>query len=527
MNIADLLLKQVTERPDTPAIIDTYRGARRVTTFAQLAHASAQAVTLFKRQGLQPGDAVLVFQPMSAELYITLGAIFRLGLVAMFVDPAQGRDYLERCVALFPPKALLAGAKAHLLRLVSPALRSIPRKFVIGWPAPGAVPWQEIDYQRPDDYIFPARPDTPALITFTSGSTGWPKAAMRTHGFLLAQYQTLTENLALRPGWVDLATLPIVALANLAAGITCVIPAGDLRFPGRLEPGPVATQIVAERVSRTVASPALLAQVTRYCLARQITLPGLKQIYTGGGPVFPRLLDQMQRVAPQAEITAVYGSTEAEPIAKVSYRQIRPADFEAMLHGGGLLAGPPVGTINVQIVPDRWGTPLGPFTEPEFQALGCSTGQAGEIVVSGDHVLSGYLHGQGDAETKFCVGNQIWHRTGDAGYLDSEGRLWLLGRCAARLEDGRGILYPFAVECALSFHPQVRRSALVAHQGRRILAVELYDGGRNFSPASITAALPWANLDEVRQFNRLPVDKRHNAKIDYPALQKFFLKIQY
>ena len=61
--------------------------------------------------------------------------------------------------------------------------------------------------------------------------------------------------------------------------------------------------------------------------------------------------------------------------------------------------------------------------------------QPGEIVVSGAHVGAGYVGGVGDAETKFRVGEVIWHRTGDAGYLDAHGRLWLLGRCSARIAD--------------------------------------------------------------------------------------------
>ncbi len=191
-----------------------------------------------------------------------------------------------------------------------------------------------------------------------------------------------------------------------------------------------------------------------------------------------------------------------------------------MLAGRGLLAGRPVETIMLRILRDCWGQPVGPWTAAEFDATCVPAGQPGEIVVSGEHVLPGYLHGQGDEETKFRVDGVIWHRTGDAGYLDSEGRVWLLGRCAARIQDGHGDLYPFAAETAVYQEPAIRRAAMVGRNGRRMLAVEFYDGRDPQALTRIRDRLDWTHLDELRVCDRIPVDKRHNAKIDYPSLYR-------
>jgi acyl-CoA synthetase (AMP-forming)/AMP-acid ligase II len=516
MNIAELLHAHAEEDPYSMAIID----GRRYTTFGDLNEAAGRAAGLLWQHGLRPGDAVLVLQPMSTELYVALAALFRLRLVAMFLDPSAGQEHIDRCCAVWPPKALIAAARAHLLRLWSPAVRRIPVKFVIGLPVPGATRWSRLKRTPPHPEIVACETDTPALLTFTSGSTGEPRAALRSHGFLRAQHRVLAECLDLEPGDIDLTTLPIVLLANLASRVTSVIPAADLRRPGEINPAPIIEQIRTLRVTTSAASPAFFERLTRYSIARGTTLPTLRKLFSGGAPVFARLLDAMHALAPHAEIVSLYGSTEAEPIAYLSREQIGPHDRQAMRGGRGVLAGRPVAALRLRILPDRWGTAIGRFTDAEFAATCLGPDQPGEVVVSGEHVLPGYLHGRGDRETKFQVGGITWHRTGDAGCLDGDGRLWLLGRCAARLDDRRGTLYPLAVEAAVSEHPEVRRSALVGHAGRRVLALELFDRRAGPGAADLKCELGWAQLDEVRRCRRLPVDARHNAKIDYPRLRR-------
>jgi acyl-CoA synthetase (AMP-forming)/AMP-acid ligase II len=266
-----------------------------------------------------------------------------------------------------------------------------------------------------------------------------------------------------------------------------------------------------------VAGPALLDRVAGHCIRRKIQLAGLQRVYSGGAPVFPGLLDRLQLVAPAAKITAVYGSTEAEPIAHVDLADLDPSDRQAMRDGRGLLAGHPAARLRVALIPNRWGDVIGPYTEAEFARSELPAGERGEIAVCGDHVLTGYLDGKGDAETKFRVDGRVWHRTGDAGYWDKRGRLWLLGRCAAVIKDARGELYPFTVEGALSHCAGVRRSAVVSRSGRRVLAVEV-DGGADL--ADVRRTVRWAELDEVVAVTRIPVDRRHNAKVDYPALDQ-------
>ena len=147
-----------------------------------------------------------------------------------------------------------------------------------------------------------------------------------------------------------------------------------------------------------------------------------------------------------------------------------------------------------------------------------AAGKAGEVVVSGRHVLTGYLDGVGDEETKFRVNGQIWHRTGDSGYSDEMGRLWLLGRSSAAINDDRGELLPFAVECAARQFPAVVRAALVSRQGKRILFVQPKKRSHVDTDA-VRVRLTGRGLTRCGCFTGY-LDRRHNAKVDYASLAK-------
>jgi len=238
MNIAEILLRRAEELGDNAAIIDVHQGQRRSYSFRELDTATASIACQFKDADLHAGDGVLLLHSVAAELYLVLIALFRIGCVAIFLDPSAGREHVERCCSIFPPKAFFGNAKAQLLRWTMPTLRQAFRSFCSAW-FPGS---QKLDFGAAANLkrdISSLSDDAVALVTFTSGSTGQPKAASRTHGFLLAQHHALAGSLELRAGTRDLTTLPIFVLANLASGVTSVLPDADLRFPGNIAAGPV------------------------------------------------------------------------------------------------------------------------------------------------------------------------------------------------------------------------------------------------------------------------------------------------
>jgi acyl-CoA synthetase (AMP-forming)/AMP-acid ligase II len=415
-------------------------------------------------------------------------------------------------------KAFSGSPLACLLRLREPELRAINVAFVSrGW-FPGTTSLGAAQGISPIDHVVTDLDDAPAMLSFTSGSTGVPKGLLRNHQLLTATQDILARHLDLRPGSINVATMPALVMANLGRGVTSLIPDVDLRRPGAADPARIAGAITQWNAESLLASPALVERLADHCVALGRPLDSLRKVFTGGAPVFPRVLDKSARAAPLARIAALYGSSEAEPIALLWREAMSADDRAAIRQGAGLPAGNPIADIKLRILQDRWGQPLADGTEEAMRSAALPAGARGEIVVSGPHVSTGYLHGQGDAETKFRVGDTVWHRTGDSGWLDEQNRLWLTGRCAARLGEAPEAQYPLMLEAALEDHPQLARAAFVSHHGQRLLVVELKRGAARSGLEGLANALAWARIDRVVSLSRIPVDRRHNAKIDYPAL---------
>lgn len=508
MNLVTLLLDKARAHPDRPALVDCLAGRDRVVSYGELARRVSAGAAALEGMGLKRGQVVLVFQPVSIELYEILLSAFHSGLRVMLADPSGGSRFLTLCCRRLTPDAYFGAWKAQCLRWGVAELRRIPISISSGGWFPGARVWRTDGEGMPPVAV---EDEEAALVTFTSGSTGMPKAAVRSHGFLLAQHRALSKSLDFKDAEVDLITLPVFVLANLASGLTSVLAATDLANPSSPDVAAVTAQCRKFLVTRCAASPAFFEGL----LASSTGVPRLGKLYTGGAPVFPDLLRRLSGTLPGARVVSVYGSTEAEPIAHITADQADEATDARTRQGGGLCSGVPVPEIDLRIIRDQWGGALGPMGARDFSGMTLGYDQAGEIVVSGAHVLRGYLDGAGDEETKIQVDDQVWHRTGDAGCVDAEGRVWLLGRCAEKLPDRGGPVYPFAIECALrEIYPGIRTAA-INWQNQRTLVL-----GKKCDSPEIRKSAELLGIEQLVFLDSLPLDRRHQAKIDYRKLRE-------
>jgi acyl-CoA synthetase (AMP-forming)/AMP-acid ligase II len=238
-------------------------------------------------------------------------------------------------------------------------------------------------------------------------------------------------------------------------------------------------------VTSLSGAPAYLSRLSAAILARGTPLTGVRRIVTGGGPVGRALCADLQRAFPRARTHVIYGATEAEPIASVAIGELLAADDEE-----GFLVGLPVGETRIQL------------TNADGER-----GLTGEISVRGSQVASG----------------GAWHRTGDVGRLDAQGRLWLLGRVGAEIIHRGRVLHPYVAEAAALSIPGVRAAALVAHRGcpDGELSVEL-DAGADATAAmaALRASLARRGLASlpVRRRRAIPMDARHASKVSRAEL---------
>lgn len=395
-NIAARLGERAARHPDRFAIVEYRRQRLRRVTFGELAERTAALAAGLRGRGVTAGERVLLFVPMSIDLYTALQACFHLGAAAVFVDAWADRERLDAAVALAQPKAFVGTPKAHLLRLTSPAVRRVPIRIMAGTP-----PFSLQRYARSSACTAPVQVPAaaPALITLTTGSTGKPKAAARSHAFLWAQHEVLAEHLGLTEADIDMPALPIFVLNNLALGVTSVLPDFDARRPAEIDPAIIYRQLVAEGVTTSSGSPAFYERLAGWCAANGQRLP-LRALFTGGAPVLPPLARLLaDTLAGTAHV--VYGSTEAEPIASIETREMLAAMAarESEPQCGGICVGRPVDQVDLRLLrPCDGPIALG---EDGWAPWEAPAGEVGEVTVTGEHVLAGYLNNpEADARTR-------------------------------------------------------------------------------------------------------------------------------
>ncbi len=523
-NFCHLLEQWAQTQGDASAIVETTPDGDRITTFAELAERAAALAGGLHLSGFRAGMTVLVAHPVEAALYVILLALWRLGCIVFFPDFSSNWKTLVQSVGRVRPQAVIGVPGIHALSLFFPNRKILQRRVVTrGW-WPGARPLSDLYSVHCTVPIAPVPSEQPALLSASSGSTGQPKILARSFGFLHHQHQLLEKHLELRPGLKDWTTLPVFLLANLGSGVTSILPPGQLSHPAKLVSRDLLRQFRRWQPEQATAAP-MFWQRLLAGLPEGEKLESLQRIHTGGAPVTPDFLLALRSKAPRARVIALYGSSEAEPIA-----QWEPdlAELAAACQRTFLPAGRPCPEIRLAILRDRWGSAWSVMTEYEFAAHQLPAGEIGEIVVSGHHVLPGYWEGIGDAETKFRVGGCVWHRTGDAGFLDENGILHLAGRCAASVKIGDRVVYPQEVEGLALRFPEVTRIALIRWDDIGVAVVEMQ--------ASIVKEVRRRILQQLKKeilkigplkvtvVPRIPLDRRHNSKIDYPATRKLLAK---
>lgn len=574
MNVAAFLAAAVAAHPErialVPAAPSTARLRRRfraggeadarAMTFRDLDEASACVAGALGARGIAAGDRVVLLARPSPALYAAVIGVLRIGATAVFLDRRLLRSGAARALAAAEPRAIVGDARWLAARWAVPGLGRIPTAIALD---------AAIRAGRSHAVVVPAPDEAPALIAFTGGTLGGhARAVVRTHGTLAAQHRALAGALPVLDGDVDFTAFPMVTLHNLAAGVTTLLPERPFAPPEGIDPRAMLEAFARHGVTTASAAPAFWRHAADGWLAAGATTT-LRRIAIGGAPLPPRLPGILSAVAPRAAIVGVYGSTEAEPVAVLDAGERATERAERCAAGWGYPLGAPVPEASVRIAVAR-GAPA-----PD--------GAVGRLVVAGAHVApaagwrgapdahdgrAGEADRAGaDGDARSGERSRRWHAMGDVAYRHA-GELWLVGREGSAIPTAAGDVWPGRVEAAAEALPFVRRAALVGlpsrppsdrATARPCLVVQPEPGraieaegaeGRARLAAAWHAAIarstsacpgdvageataggsgaafeaPGLALPLIRVARRLPMDRRHHARIDRGALRRQLLR---
>lgn len=517
MSIYTIFKKSVERFPDKIVLVEGVGPTRKTITYQELDNDASKIAAFLLEQSVCPGDRVLLFIPLSIQLYTYIVALGKIGATIMFIEPSMRGNNLQSSVHSFPPDVLIGTAKSHFLQVIAPDLSKISKKFTVDYWFPGA---QKIHLsEHKNDVLIPDFPlDILALITFTSGTSGVPKAIGRTHQFLIDQQGIVSKHQHHKQKERELCFFPVFLLSNLGDGITSIIPFGDLQYPALIDEDSIIQQIQENQVTSILGPPAFINKILTKTEHKE-HLKNVKNVSSGGGPISPDFMKKIQEFFPQADIHPIYGSTEAEPIAVVNYKDISDEDKLKTAQGLGIPCGEVIHEVSLAIIEDHSGEAIGPFDEKSFNQIKLKPYEVGEIVVTGKAVNKSYLNPEKNLENKFQAEGEIWHRTGDSGYLDQSNNLWLMGRCAAKINHHNRWVYPFSIEYAAMADPSIKTAAFIEVKGSQILVLEASQN-QVISDEKKTSLRNLFKIDTVIIVPKIPVDDRQNSKIDYPRLKE-------
>ena len=476
--------------------------------------------------GVARGDRVALLVPPGADLTAAVYACWRIGAVIVVADAGLGPRGLARALRGAWPQHVIAVDRGLV---AARALRIGGRRFAAGSMSPSRARLLGAEANLADlasrgrGRPLPElpSPDETAAVVFTSGATGPAKGVVYRHRQVESNRDALVDLYSITTADRLVAAFAPFALYGPAMGIASAVPDIDATRPGELDASRLADAVRAVRATLVWASPASLQNVVATAAdledAQRDDLSSVRLLMSAGAPVPPRLLRETLAILPNAQAHTPYGMTEVLPVADIDL-----VGLDAAGPGQGICVGYPVpGAVVTISALDSSGAATGvPGAEP---------GVTGEIVVAAPWAKDRY--------------DRLWatecrasrdggaHRTGDVGHLDDSGRLWVEGRLAHVVTTANGPLTPVGVEQRVLTIPHVQAAACVGvgPAGAQVVAVvvvpvtppgrgDVLAGSALASQVREVAGVPVAAVLVRRE---LPVDVRHNSKVDRAELSRW------
>lgn len=476
-------------------------------SFAALARRVADLAQGLRDAGVSPGDRVALLAPEPPDFIAAAYACWVIGAVTVVVDRGLGMGGLHRALRSAEPRWLLGTRKTlGVARL----LRWVPTARPLEITAVGSQGGKHRAKLSAVVESFAPGAGVAAAVVYTSGATGPAKGVLYNERQMAAQFAAVRECYAIGPADRLVAAFAPFALYGPALGIPVAVPDCDITKPASLRADRLAAACAAIDATILFAAPAaldgVLASAESLSPGGREALGALRLVLSAGAPVSQRILEAFSRLAPAAELHTPYGMTEVLSVADIDLATL--ADIRP---GRGVCVGRPLAGVELRIEPLA------------------GSGESGEIVVSAPWMSAGYdgLWATTDQARTVDERGVEWHRTGDVGHLDAEGRLWVEGRMAHVVDTAGGPVTPVPLEVSVALATELRCAiAGVGPPGcRQVVVVVEREGKAGLAGTdvdrSVREALTPQPVAAVLTVPKLPVDRRHNSKIDRTRLGRW------
>ena len=469
MNTAEFLTIANMIAPDKEAIV--FEDTR--LTYAELNARSNQLASQMQAWGVGSGDRVGIMQVNCNEIIETYFAAAKLGAIFVPLSFRGRAEEIRHMVNASESKVVIAGSRyLGMVDELRPSLNTVEHYVSMEGTADGWEPYEDILAAQPtDDVMTDVDDDDTTILMFTAGTTGLPKGVMLTFGGVSSY--SLSNVTPVDPDQVEknILTVPLYHVAGMQAVISAIFGMRTLVIQRQFEAESWMKLVQDEKVSRAMMVPTMLKMLLEHPARANYDISSLDVLTYGAAPMPKEIIKRAIMELEDTQFINAFGQTEASATitalmpddhnVKGLSEEEREKKFERLSSIGKPLPG-----VEIRIVDE--------------DANDVSANEQGEIIASGPQLMKGYW--QQDDVTAETIKNG-WLFTGDLGYQDDEGYIFLTGRAKDFIKRAGEMISPEEVEQTLMSHPAVDEAAIIGipddEWGERVRAVVVLKSGQS------------------------------------------------
>ena len=466
MHTTEFLAISAAIVPDRTAII--FEGKR--FSYNDLQNRTNRLANALADMEVKKGDRIATIQVNCNEHIEAYFASAKLDAIYVPLNYRAKTDELIYMINDAQPTVLFVGKRyLETVRSIEKQTTSVGHLIALGEPALGWSFYDDLVDAAPDDELFPSGDDDDVtLLMFTAGTTGVPKGVMLTHESLSSYILNNVSPADPDEEERNILTVPLYHIAGIQAVLSGIYGGRSLIVQHQFDAKEWMELVERERVNRAMMVPTMLKMIMDHPDFRRHDLSSLKVITYGAAPMPVPVIKQAIQELPGTQFINAFGQTETASTITVLPPEDHvleglPEEIEKKLHRLSSI-GKPLDDVEVRIV-DEGGDDV-------------KKGDVGEIVARGPRLMKGYWN-QESATAGTIRGG--WLYTGDLGYMDQDGYIYLAGRAKDFIKRGGEMISPEEVEQVLHSHPSVEEAAIIGvpdlDWGERVRAIVVLKSG--------------------------------------------------